>query len=204
MRGAIWRNVSCILVTVLMICAWVTTGIPSTKRPFAFFSFVKVWKISAALLAASLLLFISSPLSVLAATQELTRLGRLRLYPLKGKFLMCLQKPPPSLYLLSTFPLPSPYFSPFFLSMSASCFFSLFTLQSGCRRHFARDRPSRCPSFFFLPSIHPTLPTPPFFCSPTSSRPLSLYMFQARSQTWAQAADGVYNKPPSWFHMPWN
>lgn len=191
----------------LMICAWVTTGIPSGKRPFAFFSFVKVWKISAALLAVSLLLFISSPLSVLAATQELTRLGRLRLYPLKGKFLMRLQKPPPLPFFVFTLYIP-PSFSFLFSFLSLRVclvfLFPLLTLQSGCRRHFARDRPSRCPSFFFLPSIHPTLPTPPFSRSPTSSRPLSLYMFQAGSQTWAQAADGVYNEPPSWFHMPWN
>lgn len=67
-----------------MVSAWIMKEISSTMTTCDFFLF----------LTASLLLFISSPLSVLAAKQELTQLGRVRLYPLKGKFLMLLQNPP--------------------------------------------------------------------------------------------------------------
>ena len=207
MRGVAWRNVSCILVTVLTISAWVTTGIPGTKRPFALFSIVKVWKVSAALLAVSLLLFISAPLSVLAATQELTRLGRLRLYPLKGKFLMRLQKPPP----LCIYSLRSPFLLVSFLLSFSPCLPRLSFPSS----HFSlvvvgllpqTGLPGVLPFSSYRPSIPPfRLPPPaPVPRSPTSIWPLSMYIFQAGSQTWAQAADGVYNEPPSRFHMPWN
>lgn len=126
-------------------------------------------------LKVSLLLFISSPLSVLAATQELTRLGRVRLYPLKGKFLMRHQKPPPPLYLLSTSPLSLACFC---LSLVApSSFFSLFRLKPLAKQscYFGPDKPSRCPSFppvlyttinpFIL---HPYLPPSYVFQTPYS------------------------------------
>lgn len=133
-------------------------------------------------LAVSLLLFISSLLSVLAAAQELTRLGRVRLYPLKGKFLMCLQKAPPppprllllsSLYLLSTFPLSSHLFFSRSLTVSPSLFllFCLFERRGGfcyCR-HFAPDKLSRCPSF---PSAS-TLPSSTLPCIHPSTQPVN-------------------------------
>lgn len=140
-------------------------------------------------LAASLLLFISSPWSVLAATQELTKLGRVRLYPLKGKFLMRLQNPTPSLYLLSTFPLYSRLFSSCLsFCVSLVSLFSLQTETSGqarscCCRHFAPDKPSRCPSFppFLypnLPYIHPPYNAPLLFLlGPPSSQPQPLLCF---------------------------
>lgn len=88
--------------------------------------------------------------------------------PLKRQILDAPPKAPPSLCLLSTFPLSSHLFS-FFLSLSLSPFFPLFrqklvVRQSCCCRHFAPDKPSRCPSFppFLYPtSIHPSCNSPP-------------------------------------------
>lgn len=175
-------------------------------------------------LQVSLLLFISSPLSVLAATQELTRLGRVRLYPLKGKFLMRLQKPPPPPYQLCIYFLQAlfpPLVFVFLLWLPRLSFLSSdWNHWRSSLVILAQTNPPGV--LLFLPSC--TLPSthsssipasPPVMCfRPPSSWPQTLLllssnpspscMSEARSQTWAQTADSVYKKPPSWFYMPWN
>lgn len=182
------------------------------------------WTILIVFLWTYLLLFISSPcVSVLAA--KLTRLGRVRLYPLKGKFLMLIQKSL-SLYLPSSVSLSCTLFS---LSFSAFptfflSYYSSEAKQSCCWRHFTLDKLSRCPSFphslsFTLLSIHPSIPppSPPTLVSlgppSTQSQPLPLLCLEPPlhvclsgkvSDMSSEAADSVYNKPPSWFYLPWN
>lgn len=110
-----------------------------------------------------------------------------------------------------------PAFPTFFLS-----YYSSEVKQSCCRRYFTPDKLSRCPSFthslsFTLLSIHPSsfapyscfswapfhsIPTPPFALLGT--HPIHVCLSDKVSDMSSEAADSVYNKPPSWFYMPWN
>ncbi len=137
-----------------------------------------------------------NPQSVLTATQKLPRLGRVRPYPLKGKFLMRLQKPS----LLCFYSLHSPF--PLILVLLSFCFFSLKTeTSSGAVLLLQAFCPRQALQVSFLSSL--TIPSCPSISPATlpvllllGPLPIDCFISFRQGLRRAQAADSIYYQLP--------